>query len=81
MRLPVTITPAVAAAIGMSVDQAESNTAKASRLAAHKLRELGYTRKYCHAAWNRGQRWFAPASTVPMGDDPAVVILGVALNG
>jgi hypothetical protein len=80
-RMTPVVTPQVAAVIGMTVAQANDNVNRASRLAAAKLRAMGYARKYCTSAWNRGQRWYAPGSVVPLADAPAVQILGAAING
>lgn len=73
------ITNAVAEIIGMSIEQAESSPSVAARKAAAVLRKNGFERRYNAAAWERGQRWFAPNATVPMPDKCSTTILGIAL--
>lgn len=51
-----------------------------SRLAGKKLREMGYTSKYHHGAWERGRKWFAPNSDVPHSQTSPVHVLGDHLN-
>lgn len=73
------ITESVAEVIGMSVEQAENSPSVAARKAAAVLRKNGFVRRYNNAAWERGQRWFAPGSSVPMPDKCSTTILGMAM--
>ena len=52
--------PSTLAAIHMTPEQYEKEPRRASILAGRHLRNLGYDRKYNHAAWDRGMRWFTP---------------------
>lgn len=67
--------PKAAKAIGMTTDEAAKDPRRASILAGRYLRMLGYERKYNHAAWDRGMRWFRPGSDVPLEDATNVTIL------
>ena len=64
----------------MTPDQTINDPRRASILAGRYLRMIGYERKYNHAAWDRGMRWFAPGSSVPMQDATNIVILNYALT-
>ena len=79
MTLDFPATPAAAKAICMTVDEAATDTRRASILAGRYLRMLGYERKYCHYAWDRGMRWYAPGSDLPMQDATNVTILSYVL--
>ncbi len=72
------ITAAAAKAIGMTVDQAIKDERRASILAGRMLRMLGYERKYNHAAWDRGMRWFAPNGTIYDASNVTVLTYAVA---
>lgn len=72
------ITQQVASVIGLEVEEAEHNSRLASRRAAAVLKRNGYSRRYCHQAWNRGSRWYAPGSDVPQ-DYCSTSMLGIAL--
>lgn len=73
------ITKRVSDYLGMTPEQADAQPAKAARKAAKVLREHGYVRKYCHSAWDRGNRWYYKNSNVPESDLCSTSLLGVAL--
>lgn len=73
------ITKNVSDFLGMTPEQADAQPVKAARKAAAVLRANGYTRKYCHSAWSRGQRWYYKDSNVPESDLCSTTLLGIAL--
>jgi hypothetical protein len=79
MKLQDPITANVAAAIGMTAEECESNPKRAARKAAACLRANGYSKRYCHIAWQRGMRWYYQESDVPEPDYCSTSLLGVAL--
>jgi hypothetical protein len=67
-------------AIGMTDTEADQHPRRAATRAASVLVANGFRRGYCHEAWNRGRRWYAPNSHgVPCRDLCATTTLGVAL--
>lgn len=71
--------PKAAQVIGMTLDQTIQDPRRASVLAGRYLRMLGYERKYNHAAWDRGMRWFKPGSDIALHDATNVTILSQEL--
>jgi hypothetical protein len=62
------------------LDLVDADFRTVSRAAGKELRRLGYTRRYSHAAWNRGYRWFAPNSDQPLAETCPAHILGEILS-
>lgn len=79
MMLQDPITEQVAELIGMSVAEATAKPRTAARRAAAVLRKNGFEHRYCHRAWEREMRWYAPGSDVPLSDLCATTTLGIAL--
>jgi len=50
-----------------------------ARRAAAWLKEKGFRHEYCHSAWQRGMRWYAPGSDVPESDERSYDVAIVAL--
>ncbi len=52
-----------------------------SRKSGVALRKMGYIRKYSHLAWERGFRWYAPGSSIPLSEiSPAHVLGSILVN-
>lgn len=72
------VSPRAAASIGLTIEAAYGNPRLASRRAAAKLRELGWTCSKSHVAWNRGMRWISPDGR-EQPNRPAILLLDWAL--
>ena len=73
-------TQKVLSALNISEKQASENPKSVIFAASKKLQAMGYARKMNHMAWERGMRWFAPNSSVPMENADTATILAYALN-
>jgi hypothetical protein len=78
MNANFSITPAAAKFLKMTVEQAMSDERRTSILAGNTLRMLGYQRKYNHAAWDRGMRWFSPSGEIHNATNVTVLIYAAA---
>ena len=67
-------------ALNITEQQASKNPKSVIFAASKKLKSMGYVRKMNHMAWERGLRWFAPDSSVPMENADTATILAYALN-